>query len=569
MSQVLARKWRPKTFQDLVGQTHARQALSNALTQDRLHHAYLFSGARGVGKTTIARIFAKCLNCEQGLTETPCGTCDTCRAIDHGNFPDLIEVDAASRTKVDDTRELLDNAQYAPIKGRYKVYLIDEVHMLSTHSFNALLKTLEEPPKHIKFLLATTDPQKLPATILSRCLQFHLKLLTPEQIAGQLAHIGEKEGIKFTPESLNMLAVAAKGSLRDALSLYDQAIAFSNSNLTEELVRGLLGEVEISLVYKIIEAVSNEDMTSALKAIEQIAENGFDFTQVLDQMAESLHRIAMLQAIPEDTPLPFTSNDTERELSHKISRECLQLYYQITIMGRRDLPYSPSLRTGFEMVLLRLIAFKPGSSTPPQNNNRQKQRTAPQSSNQTTATKKPQQSEQQTEPQPKQEAVSQEPEHLQKNEEPKQVQLSKDLNPDTIMTNTTPNLELSSKNWAETSKKLGLKGLPLQIVNHSELISFNGEHLRLNTSNSYFFLVTKQQSDLIEQGISDYLGKKITVEIQEAESTQVTPAQVEKAEADKRNAEAEITMKNDDKLQNLIKSFDGSIVSFTPTEKQT
>ncbi len=364
--QVLARKWRPKTFREMVGQEHVLKALINALDHDRLHHAYLFTGTRGVGKTTIARILAKCLNCEAGVSSEPCGTCSACVEIAEGRFVDLIEVDAASRTKVEDTRELLENVQYAPTRGRYKVYLIDEVHMLSTHSFNALLKTLEEPPPHVKFLLATTDPQKLPPTILSRCLQFNLKNMTPERIVGHLADVLEKEMVSFEEPALWLLGRAADGSMRDALSLTDQAIAFGSGKVQETDVALMLGTIDQRVVFELVEALALGDGAALLGAVARVAEQATDFVSILEALLALLHRIAIAQAVPAAVDNAFGDREQVLALAAKLSAEDLQLYYQMGLNGRRDLPLAPDPRSGLEMALLRMLAFRPqGVPQPP------------------------------------------------------------------------------------------------------------------------------------------------------------------------------------------------------------
>ncbi|WP_422448230.1 DNA polymerase III subunit gamma/tau [Endozoicomonas sp. ALB091] len=357
--QVLARKWRPRSFKELVGQSHVLQALVNALDQDRLHHAYLFTGTRGVGKTTIARIFARCLNCEQGVSSTPCGQCSACKEIDDGRFVDLIEVDAASRTKVEDTRELLDNVQYAPTRGRYKVYLIDEVHMLSAHSFNALLKTLEEPPPHVKFLLATTDPQKLPVTILSRCLQFSLKNMTPERIVGHLENILGQEQIPCEVAALWQLARAADGSMRDALSLADQAIAFGNGRVSEAEVGAMLGTIDQGQVMKMVMALSTANAAHILGSVSSLAEHSPDYLAVLDDMLSLLHRVAIAQAVPDAVDNSQGDREQVIALASSMTAEDVQLYYQIGLVGKKDLPLAPDPRGGFEMALLRMLAFRP------------------------------------------------------------------------------------------------------------------------------------------------------------------------------------------------------------------
>jgi DNA polymerase III subunit gamma/tau len=360
---ALARKWRPRSFAELIGQDHVRRALVNALETGRVHHAFLFTGTRGVGKTTIARILSKCLNCETGVTPTPCGECASCREIDAGRFVDLIEVDAASRTKVDDTRELLDNVQYSPTRGRYKVYLIDEVHMLSTHSFNALLKTLEEPPPHVKFLLATTDPQKLPVTVLSRCLQFNLKRIPVAQIAAHLRAILEKEGIGFEAAGLALVAQAADGSMRDGLSLLDQLIAFGGGRAGEAEARAMLGTVARDHVLQLAERLAAADAAELLRYARSLDEWAPDYAQVLDELASLLARIALKQVVADFDGDDLYAPEALERLARAIPSEDVQLYYQTAIVGRRDLALAPDPRTGFEMVLLRMVAFRPEATS--------------------------------------------------------------------------------------------------------------------------------------------------------------------------------------------------------------
>jgi len=357
--QVLARKYRPRRFEELVGQDVVARALSHALEQNRLHHAYLLTGTRGVGKTTIARILARCLNCETGITATPCGVCSSCREIEDGRFADLLEIDAASNTGVDNVRELIDNAQYLPTRGRYKVYLIDEVHMLSKAAFNALLKTLEEPPPHVKFLLATTDPQKLPITILSRCLQFALKPMTPERVVGHLQHVLQAEAITSDEGSLWLLARAAQGSMRDALSLTDQAIAFGQGVLREAEVRSLLGSIDRDLVYRVLDAIHAGDAAALLQVVAGMAEQSIDFAGALGEIITVLHRLAVAQAVPDAIDNAEGDRDRLLNLAAALTAEDLQLYYQMAIQGRRDLPLAVDPRAGFEMTVLRMLAFRP------------------------------------------------------------------------------------------------------------------------------------------------------------------------------------------------------------------
>src|SRR6266513_2377361 len=359
--QVLARKWRPRTFESLIGQEHVVRALRNALDQKRLHHAYLFSGTRGVGKTTLARILAKCLNCEMGISSSPCGKCSACVEIDAGRFVDLIEVDAATNTRVDEMRQLLENSVYSPSRGRFKVYVIDEVHMLSTSAFNAMLKTLEEPPEHIKFILATTDPQKIPVTVLSRCLQFNLKQMPSRAIAAHLEAILAEEKLPGEGGALRLLAEGARGSMRDALSLLDQAIAYSAGNVTEQAVRAMLGTIDDSFLYSILEGLARGDSAAVLAIAEDMRSRSVGFDGALQDLGALLHRVALAQGAPEAVDAEGGLRERLLALGRVLDPEQVQLYYQIAIHGRQDLPFAPDEFAGFTMALLRMLAFSPGT----------------------------------------------------------------------------------------------------------------------------------------------------------------------------------------------------------------
>lgn len=361
--QVLARKWRPRSFDALIGQEHVVRALTNALEQLRLHHAYLFTGTRGVGKTTLARILAKSLNCENGITAKPCGQCSACLDIDKGRFVDMLEVDAASNTQVDNMRDLLENAQYAPTVGRFKVYIIDEVHMLSRNAFNAMLKTLEEPPAHVKFILATTDPQKLPVTVLSRCLQFNLRQMSGTSIAHHLQSILAQEDIACEPVALQLIARAAAGSMRDALSLLDQAIAYGNNAVREAEVRAMLGAVDQSYLFNLLDALINKDGSALLSQAKAMEQRSIAFDTALNDLANLLHQLAVVQAVPESVAVDLPERDQLLQLASKISAEEIQLYYQIALLGRRDIGLAPDEFAGFTMCLLRMLAFTPGGDS--------------------------------------------------------------------------------------------------------------------------------------------------------------------------------------------------------------
>lgn len=510
MHQVLARKWRPRRFDEVIGQTHVVQALSNALTQQLLHHAYLFTGTRGVGKTTIARILAKCLNCEEGLTASPCGQCSSCLEIDSGNFPDLYEVDAASRTKVEDTRELLDNVQYAPTKGRFKIYLIDEVHMLSGHSFNALLKTLEEPPEHVKFLLATTDPQRLPATVLSRCLQFHLSLLPSEQIANHLQAILKQESIQFDQEATLLISNAANGSMRDALSLLDQGIAYGNGKVLQDEVKAMLGTIEPTALYDILNALSEQDATALLQTAAHLSEQGVDFAKALADLLSLLHQIAVIQAVNQ-------SESTEKmlfQLSEKIACEDIQLYYQIVLIGQRDLAHAPTPRAGFEMTLLRMLAFTPNTKTPPSN----KIRIQSASKSKTN--------------------------------------------------NTTANSLSSENQWSTILPNLAIKGASLALAQQCSLIKLTEDTAFFHLQKKHQALLQQKFQDRISDALSQYFKKSMKVIIDIAESNIETPASLAQKEKENRISEAEHAIYDDEKVKQIIQTFDATIVkdSITPND---
>jgi DNA polymerase-3 subunit gamma/tau len=513
---VLARKWRPRTFGELAGQQHVLRALVNALNSGRIHHAFLFTGTRGVGKTTIARILAKSLNCEKGVSADPCGQCSACQEIDEGRFIDLQEVDAASRTKVDDTRELLDNVQYSPARGRYKVYLIDEVHMLSTHSFNALLKTLEEPPPHVKFLLATTDPQKLPVTVLSRCLQFNLKRLSPALIIKRLTEIVEAEKIEHDAEALRLVAKAAQGSMRDALSLLDQVIAFGGNRVSTADTRTMLGTIEQTHVVELLEAIAARDAKRVLACVADLDERAPDYQGVLAELAALLQRVALLQSVPD-----FMLDDAEdaealARLAKAFSSEEVQLNYQIALIGRRDLDLAPDARGGFEMVLLRMLAFQPVRDTP--------------------------------------------------GEQPAAATVLRPR-PATVTSAARPAVAIkvsdSGDDWARIVAQLGLQGPVSQLAAHCNLLGKEGARVRLLLDATGEPFRRPALEDKLAQALTAHFGESIKLDIEvgaDAQSVAIdTPARRQQAQAQDRLQAARASIESDPNIQAMRDMFGATV----------
>ena len=514
--QVLARKWRPRTFDDTVGQEHVRTALANALGSGRLHHAYLFSGTRGVGKTTLARVFAKALNCEEGITATPCGVCTACREIDDGRFVDLIEVDAASRTRVDDTRELLDNVQYAPARGRFKVYLIDEVHMLSTHSFNALLKTLEEPPEHVKFLLATTDPQKLPVTVLSRCLQFNLKRIDPDSIRARMAHILGAEDIAYDDGALTLLADAAAGSMRDGLSLLDQAIAFGAGEVREAATRDILGTVDQREIAELLAALAGDDAASLVEAIGRVDEHGPDYGRLLGELASTVQKAAVQQAVgkplPGDTP-------TVAEAAANFTAEDLQLAYQILINGLRDLNFAPHPRAGFEMTLLRVLAFRPAGTNDVSVSGGGSATAAPAAAHATSA--------------PRSAAVKASP---------------------VLAGGTLP----GEVDWYRLVPELPLSGVDRMLAGNCAWHGAVGTQVTLALDQRSQAQYTEARRANIERALTTHFGVEIALTIEHSSAAE-TPAQREERLAREHRSAAETALRTDPNVQAMVSMFDAEI----------
>lgn len=521
--QVLARKWRPSNFRQLVGQEHVSQSLIHALQHHRLHHAYLFTGTRGVGKTTVARILAKAINCENLQDSNPCGQCPVCLDFEQGRFMDLIEVDAASRTKVEDTRELLDNAQYAPNQGRYKVYLIDEVHMLSGHSFNALLKTLEEPPPHVKFLLATTDPQKIPVTVLSRCLQFNLKRLLPDQIAAQMQFILQQEQIAFETPALSLLARAADGSMRDGLSLLDQAIVYGSGSVKLSDVTGMLGTIAQQPIEDLLQALANQDGNKLLGLTAEIAQLTPDFADILQQMLRLLHRVAVAQQLPEFKDQEFDP-ELIRQLAERLTPEDVQLYYQIGLLGQRDLPLAPDPRSGFEMVLLRMLSFRPTSI------------------GQTTVVKVEQTTEKANRPATPSPAAN-------PRAEAKPQASSNIGNP------LTPVAE----NWSQIITALNIGGRTRELANNCVLDSIDQHQCRLLIDPSYQRIGTIAE-DKLREALQHYFARPLKLQIVEQTAPQLTPAlEMQKAREDRQQAAVD-SINADRNIQALKDQFGARIM---------
>ncbi|MDY6941585.1 MAG: DNA polymerase III subunit gamma/tau [Pseudomonadota bacterium] len=540
---VLARKWRPRSFAELVGQEHVARALSNGLEQQRLHHAFLFTGTRGVGKTTIARILAKCLNCEQGMTATPCGECAACQDVDAGRFIDLIEVDAASRTKVDDTRTLLDNVQYAPTRGRYKIYLIDEVHMLSTHSFNALLKTLEEPPEHVKFLLCTTDPRKLPITVLSRCLQFHLKRLPPDLIQTQLKKITDAENVSAEPQALALIAKSADGSMRDALSLLDQAIAFGAGRLVAEEVGSMLGAIDQTQVRGFLDALIRRDAKALRDLLTRLREQAVDYSGLLDEIASTLQQMAFIKTLGQGSDAVMESGLID-DLAAAISPEDIQVFYQLCLIGKRELPLAPDPAVGFEMTALRLFAFHPMKNTTQTHTASPSAPVAPKA------------------PQP-------DPTSRRRIPGKGEQRQSAAERPDDLpqpMTKSPVGDAAGDDNWSSQLEKLRLGGMTQQLAMNSTLKSMQGDHIVLQLDQEFSQLQTPVAVERLQSALRTHFKRPnlaLKIELATLEST---PARVEAAARAQHELEAREAAEHDPNVQLLQEHMGAEVKRVKPID---
>jgi len=564
---ALARKWRPKNFSEMVGQEHVLRALINALDSDRLHHAFLFTGTRGVGKTTIARILAKSINCEQGISSQPCGECSTCREVDEGRFVDLIEVDAASRTKVEDTRDLLDNVQYAPSRGRYKVYLIDEVHMLSVSSFNALLKTLEEPPPHVKFLFATTDPQKLPVTILSRCLQFNLRRLSVERISTYCQSLLDKETIPYETGACKQIGIAADGSMRDGLSLLDQAIAYGAGSIKVEDVTTMLGSFDNTLVMSLVEKLINQNASGVMQVLAKLCEQVPDLNGVLKGVLSVLHGIALFQQVPEACDTMFEeqgiSLEAIKEFASQLSAEEVQLYYQIGLTGQRDLDLAPSIRSGLEMVLLRMLAFKPSTSAEvmsvarttaivPPNKKIPTERTS-------TAVEQPVSNNlsvnEGTSAHYNQSRVQ--PDTQQQSNVPKN-NIPENKIPENKIVQPCAPISIHSA-WHEIAAGLDIGGIDKQVANQCVLVQVTDNNIVLALAPASAPLHNKEREARIQQSVKKLLGLDIVLTIHMKEVEGETPSAREQRIGHEKIASAEAIIDDDENVKSLLEAFDGYV----------
>lgn len=555
--QVLARKWRPKSFDALVGQEHVVRALTNALQQQRLHHAYLFTGTRGVGKTTLSRILAKSLNCEQGVSATPCGQCAACVAIDKGSFLDYVEMDAASNRGVEDMTSLLEKAIYAPTQGRYKVYMLDEVHQLTGHAFNAMLKTLEEPPAHVKFILATTDPQKVPVTILSRCLQFNLRQMSSSGIAEHLQHVLSEEKIAFEPVALQLIGRSANGSMRDALSLLDQAIAYGGDSVNEKEVRAMLGAIDQSYLFDLLNALLSQDGNAVLSQARAMEQRAISFDAALNDLANLLHEIAIVQAVPDSIAHDHPERQSMLDLASRMGAEELQLYYQIALLARRDLGLAPDEFAGFTMALLRMLAFNPGEQKPPA-----RAKPAPAAA---TEHVPPRASAALAISQPATKVIAPSTTAPALETTPPPATILTPPQPTVAVTQTpiedssTPTITRAfDGNWRALVDRLKL-GLARALAQNCELASFDEEHIAFSVPPSQKHLLNMGYEEKLRSAVEQHFGRKIKMTFSLGGSGN-TPAQLMSQEKAALQADAEDAIHNDGFVQALIKDFGAQII---------
>jgi DNA polymerase-3 subunit gamma/tau len=555
LTQVLARKWRPRSFTELVGQEHVVRALTNALREKRLHHAYLFTGTRGCGKTTLARIIAKALNCEMGVTDAPCGKCAACTEIDSGRFVDLIELDAASNTQVDNMRELLENAMYAPTAGRYKVYIIDEVHMLSRNAFNAMLKTLEEPPEHVKFVLATTDPQKIPVTVLSRCLQFNLKQIPQAQIQARLQHVLDEEGLNSEPAALALISRSAQGSLRDALSLLDQAIAHGGNKVDVESTRAMLGTVDQTYLYSILRELAAGDGAKLIAEADRMAERSLSFEMALQELGTLLHRLALVQMVPQIVGDDDPDAAVLRELSGLFGAEELQLHYQIAVQARSEIGLAPDEYAGFTMALLRMLAFAPGAAPAPARPaaaiparpvaERTLPAAAPAARGQTLASS---------------------------GSDPGSAQaLRPGSDPTRENRGLTPPVGgdmPDAGTWAEIVQSIGVTGMAAMLAKHCVMTRHTAERIDLTLAKAHERLLEGAHKDRLKAALQKYFGGNVHVAITVGTSNGDSPAQLAQRDREREQAQANAAIESDPFVQDLVENFGGQINAIKPLQSQ-
>lgn len=567
--QVLARKWRPSNFNEVAGQSHVLKSLINALDNQRLHHAYLFTGTRGVGKTTLARILAKCLNCEAGISSTPCESCDACTEINEGRFIDLIEVDAASRTKVEDTRELLENVQYSPARGRFKVYLIDEVHMLSNHSFNALLKTLEEPPPHVKFLFATTDPQKLPITILSRCLQFNLKNLSPQIIVDYLQRVLKEESIDFDEEALWQIAAAASGSMRDALTLVDQGISYCQGSIKAEGIVEMLGVPDQQQVFALLESMAARNAEQLLNVIQHISDQTPDYGHTLDSLLSALHRLAIAQTVPDAVDNSFGDKVKVKELAAKFSAEDLQLYYQIGAKGRDELRYAMEMKSAFEMLMLRMLVFSPSFSMDKEkleNTENLKKKNEVSAESSIEQTEKPDSKILEAEVEP---LAEQENPEINEDEPDTPADFEPPAKKDVEQAISKEAETFDHQEWLKKYSQLGVNGIAANILANSEFKRKEG--------NKCYFVLSDEQSAVynddilpkLSHALSELLSEDVSVDITIGKVEQETPAMLSQRLKQEKREQMIGEFEKDENVQEMLKHFSASLSkeSISPTKE--